>query len=134
VKEFALKHAWSQTSQSALDAAMQLRILATCRLHDALAEHSVKGRKFFVDLTAPQQRKLAGKFAAKLGMIEPGASRARLLVHLGQIHGDLSRQVAEHHVTRSGTAAPYAKIPCETAQKKPSAHAKVKDIYQGVEG
>ncbi len=129
-----MKHAWSQTSQSALDAAIQRRILATCRLHDALAEHNVKARKFFVGLTAAQQRKLAGKFAAKLGMIEPVDSRARLLVHLGQIHGDLSRQVTGHVVTSSSTTGLYPPISGAPAQSQPPECGKGANPYQRVEG
>jgi catalase len=134
MKGFALKHAWSQTSQSARDAAIQRRILATGRLHDALAEHNVKGRKFFVGLTATQQRKLAGKLAAKLGMIEPVDSRARLLVHLGQIHGDLSRQVAGHVFTSSSTTGLYPPISGAPAQGQPPECGKGADTYQRVEG
>jgi catalase len=129
-----VKHVRSQALQSASGTALQLQILATGRLHDALAQYYIKGRKFFVGLTATEQRKLAGKFAAKLGIIEPVESRARLLVHLGKVHGDLSCQVAGHIFTSSsatGLSPPISGAPTQSQSPK---CGKATDTYQGVEG
>jgi catalase len=134
VKEFALKHTWSQTSQSEVDTALQLRILATCRLHDALTEHFIKARKFFVNLTATEQRKLAEELASRLDRIEPVDSRGRLLVHLGQIHGDLSHQVADHISAGSDQMGPSVQTTGCPAQGQPIKHTNNTKLYHGVEG
>ncbi len=130
-----MKHAWSPTSQSALDAALQLRTLATGRLHDALTEHTITARRYFVGLTKTEQRKLAGNLAARLGMIAPADSLARLLVHLGQIHGDLSQQVANHLSTSSSRIGLSVQITRDPAHKsQPIKYIRAAKIYQGVEG
>lgn len=129
-----MKQAWSQASQSAADAAVQRRILATGRLHDALTAHSLKARAYFLGLTETEQRKLARNFAARLGLIGQAAARARLLTHLGEIHGDLARRVARAFLNSSSPARLAPKVIGSPAPNAPVHIAQVLEPCEGAEG
>lgn len=129
-----MKHAQSQTLQPASDTALQLRILATCRLHNALTEHYIEARKFYVNLSVTEQHKLAGELALRLGMIEAVDCRARLLVHLGQIHGDLSHQITDQISTASATPELSGQLTGEPAQSQFIECLGEEEIYQGFKG
>jgi catalase len=98
---------------------LQLRILATGRFHDALSEHHIKARAHFLGLTEPERRKLVRAFAARLALIEQAAPRGRLLTHLAEIHGDLSRLVARALSTSPSPARVAPRVTRDPAQIAP---------------
>lgn len=105
-----MKRAQPQAMQSSADAALQYRILAMGRVQAALGAQCLKARAFVLSLSPSAQRSIAAGFAIRLGRIEQPALRARLLVHLGQIHGELATSAERapaapsHRGARPGTA------------------------------
>lgn len=91
------------------DAAIQLRALAAGRLHNILTEHYTKARGVFLSLSEMERHRLANAFATKLEEVKSAPARSRLLVHLGQIHGDLADEVEQLFAAHSG-AKPRARI------------------------
>jgi replicative DNA helicase len=68
------------------------------------------------------------------GMIEQAASRARLLAHLGKIHGNLCRHVSNHAFTNSIPTGLAPRITGDPAQNLRAGSWKCSKICQGVEG
>ncbi|MDZ4138036.1 catalase [Porphyrobacter sp. MBR-155] len=100
-----MKRPMSQEARLAGDVAIQVRALAAGRLHTILTEHYTKARCVFLSLSEGERHRLANAFATKLEHIEPGPSRLRLMVHLGQIHGDLASGVARSFAALAGAKA-----------------------------
>jgi catalase len=104
-KEHTMKRPMNLEARLACDVAIQARALAAARLHNILTEHYTKARGFFLSLSEAERHRLANAFATKLEQIEPGPSRLRLMVHLGQIHGDLAGGVEHSFADQAGAKA-----------------------------
>jgi len=97
-----MKRPVDQEARLASDTAIQLRSLALGRVQNTFTGHYTKARAFFLSLTEAQKRGLSAAMIVRLEKIEHAAPRARLLLHLSQIHGDLSRRVARGFQKKAG--------------------------------
>ena len=118
------------TTYPAEEAGQKLRLRP-----ESFADHYSQARLFYISMSEPEQRHIAGGFGFELGKCENAKIRTRMLGHLNNIDKDLADQVAKalgmsgqadsikpivkvRDVQPSKALSQYAKAPVTIAGKK----------------